>query len=65
MKDSNPENTGKKQGKTKAGHFPKGTSGNPQGRPLGARNKATLAIEALLEGEAEAITRKAIGSQGR
>jgi hypothetical protein len=33
--------------------------GNP-GRPKGARHKATLAIEALLDGEAEALTRKAI-----
>ena len=33
--------------------------GNP-GRPIGARNKATLAALALLEGEAEALTRKAI-----
>jgi Family of unknown function (DUF5681) len=33
--------------------------GNP-GRPPGARHKATLAAEALLDGEAEALTRKAI-----
>jgi hypothetical protein len=33
--------------------------GNPGRRP-GARNKATLAALALLEGEAEAITRKAV-----
>jgi hypothetical protein len=33
--------------------------GNP-GRPKGARNKATLAAEALLDGEVESITRKAI-----
>jgi hypothetical protein len=33
--------------------------GNP-GKPKGARHKTTLAIEALLEGEAEALTRKAI-----
>jgi len=33
--------------------------GNP-GKPMGARRKATLAIEALLDGEAEALTRKAI-----
>jgi hypothetical protein len=33
--------------------------GNP-GRPRGSRNKATLALEALLDGEAEALTRKAI-----
>ena len=33
--------------------------GNP-GRPLGARNKATLAALALLEGEAEALTRRCV-----
>jgi hypothetical protein len=40
--------------------FPKGQSGNPAGRPPGARNHATLAAEALLEGKAEALTRRAI-----
>ena len=40
--------------------FQKGQSGNPNGRPVGARNKTTLAIEALLGGEAEALTRKVI-----
>ena len=33
--------------------------GNP-GRPKGSRHKVTLAVEALLEGEADALTRKAI-----
>jgi hypothetical protein len=33
--------------------------GNP-GRPPGARHRATLAAEALLDGEAEGLTRKAI-----
>jgi hypothetical protein len=33
--------------------------GNP-GRPKGARNKATVAAESLLDGDAEAITRKAV-----
>ena len=33
--------------------------GNP-GKPRGARHKTTLAIEALLEGEADALTRKAL-----
>ena len=40
--------------------FEKGQSGNPFGRPPGARNKATMMAEALLQGEAEAITRSAI-----
>lgn len=40
--------------------FEPGQSGNPAGRPKGSRHKATLAIEALLEGEAEGLTRKAI-----
>ena len=40
--------------------FPKGRSGNPQGRPPGARNAATVIAEQLLDGEAEALTRKAI-----
>jgi uncharacterized protein DUF5681 len=42
------------------GRFRKGQSGNPNGRPLGARNKATETAELLLDGEAEALTRKAV-----
>jgi Family of unknown function (DUF5681) len=40
--------------------FVPGQSGNPNGRPKGARNKATTAVEALLEGEAETLTRRLI-----
>lgn len=40
--------------------FQKGVSGNPAGKPPGTRHTATRAMEALLEGEAEALTRKAI-----
>jgi hypothetical protein len=40
--------------------FEAGTSGNPSGRPKGSRNKATLAAEALLDGQAEALTQKAV-----
>ena len=42
------------------GRFRKGLSGNPKGRPMGARNKATEAAELVLDGEAEALTRKAV-----
>lgn len=40
--------------------FAPGQSGNPSGRPKGARNRSTKALEAIFEGEAEALTRKAI-----
>jgi hypothetical protein len=40
--------------------FQRGHSGNPQGRPPGARNAATVIAEQLLDGEAATITRKAI-----
>jgi len=49
-----------KEQKQNNGQFPKGTSGNPSGRPRGSRNRATLLMEALLEGEAEELTRKVI-----
>jgi hypothetical protein len=37
-----------------------GRSANPNGRPRGSMNKATLLAESLIEGEAEAIVRKAV-----
>jgi hypothetical protein len=38
----------------------KGESGNPAGKKPGTRHKATLAVERLLDGEGEGLTRKAI-----
>jgi len=40
--------------------FTKGRSGNPRGREVGRRNRASLAAEALLDGEADALTRRAV-----
>ena len=45
-----------KNGKNTAGQFTKGNSG----RPKGSRNKATIAIESLLQGQAEALTQTAV-----
>lgn len=42
------------------GRFSKGKSGNPRGKPQGRRNLATEAVQALLEGEADALTRRAV-----
>jgi hypothetical protein len=41
--------------------FQKGESGNPGGRPKGARNRATLLMEQLLGAEIEGVTRAAVG----
>jgi hypothetical protein len=51
-----PDNTGGRQ----AGRFAKGQSGNPAGKPRGSRNATTLALESLLDGQAQALTQKAI-----
>ncbi len=42
------------------GKFKSGQSGNPGGRPQGSLNKATLVSQALLDGEAEVLTRKVV-----
>lgn len=62
-----PESTGRKQGgppkkreRDARGRFTGGTSGNPAGRPKGARNRATVAAQELLDGEAGKLTRKAV-----
>ena len=52
--------TTKPRTRNSKGRFTKGASGNPAGRPPQSRNKATLLMEALFEGEAEQLTRKVI-----
>jgi hypothetical protein len=55
MESKSPENSGKIQVK---GKYTKGHSGNPKGKPKGARNKSSLAAEALLEGSLDKICKK-------
>lgn len=56
----NPAPAEKAAAKQRGKPFPPGTSGNPAGKPKGCRHRATMAAEALLDGEAETLTRKAI-----
>jgi hypothetical protein len=54
------QKTGETGARSKEGRFAKGVSGNPDGRPRGSKNRALLVARSLLEGEAEALMRKAI-----
>lgn len=50
-----PELTEEKQARVAGGRFVKGASGNPAGRPKGARNKVTARCAELLGDECDAI----------
>jgi hypothetical protein len=55
-----PDNSGEFHGRDRRGRWRKGTSGNPAGPPHGTRHRATRAAEAILEGEVDKLTRKAV-----
>jgi hypothetical protein len=46
--------------RVRGGHFAKGQSGNPAGRPRGSKHRQTLAAREPLDGEAAALTRQAV-----
>ena len=55
-KESTDKTTGKQRGKP----FEKGQSGNPNGRPEGSRNRATILAQVLLDGQAEELIQKCV-----
>lgn len=54
---ADPAKAGTKAGRRPDGKFAPGHSGNPRGMPSGSRHKTTMAVEALLQGEAKKLTR--------
>jgi hypothetical protein len=54
--DAPPVNTGRIQG----GRFRKGASGNPSGKPRGARNRVTVAVESLMGEYGPQVTARVI-----
>lgn len=54
---TDPDNAG---GRQAGGRFARGQSGNPAGMARGSQHRATKAALALLDGEAESLTRKAV-----
>ena len=57
MSNAQPENSGQKQ---ETGRFRKGQSGNPAGKPRGARHRVTVLAEKLMEDDAEAVVRAVV-----
>ena len=55
-----PENSEPKHRKVPKTAWPKGVSGNPSGKPRGAKNHATRMVQALLDSRAEEVTNKAL-----
>lgn len=54
------DNSPKKARKPPATAWKPGQSGNPSGKPKGAKNKATLMAQGLIDGQAGALVKKAI-----
>jgi Family of unknown function (DUF5681) len=47
---------------TRSTRWAPGQSGNPRGRPQGSRNRTSLLLEHLIEGEGEAVVRSLLAS---
>ncbi len=60
MADISMEKEQKQRGRGRGRPFEKGQSGNPAGRPRGTGKRAAQGVQLLLDGEAQALTRKAV-----
>ena len=60
-----PDPTGGEHGRDHAGRFRRGASGNPRGRPRGARNRALAMLDALGETHAQGIVAAVIAQAER
>ena len=60
MIDISVRETARTAKKVRGRPFAKGQSGNPGGRPRGSINRSTRAAQLLLDGEATALSRKAV-----
>src|SRR2546430_16878132 len=60
MTDTSLQETATTAKRVRGRPFAKGQSGNPAGRPRGSMNRSTRAAQLLLDGEATALTRKAV-----
>ena len=58
MTSKKPENSGKNQGGDT--RFKPGKSGNPKGKPKGARHKVTILAEKLLDKDAKGVVEKCV-----
>ena len=56
------DNTG---GRQRGRPWPKGTSGNPKGPGTGSRNRASLLLDRMAEGEAEAVLASVLAAAKR
>src|SRR4029453_18800390 len=62
MSDTPAKTAGEARPALRSTRWAPGQSGNPKGRPKGSRNRASLLLQHLIEGEGEAVVRALIAA---